>query len=100
MSFDLHQLPELRRYLFPLSFVLLFLVRVSATSGPVEYRAEAYRTYQSIEIDGDFSEADWQHAKPINQFIQTEPDEGMPITESTEVRILYDEKISTSVLPV
>ena len=88
----MHQSHEIRRYLFLLSFVLLFLVRVSAASGPAEYRAEAYRTFQSIEIDGDFSETDWQHAKPINQFVQTEPDEGMPITESTEVRILYDEK--------
>ncbi len=92
MSLDLHQSPEIRRYLFLLGLVLLFLIRLSAAAGPVEYRAEAYRTFQSIEIDGDFSEADWQHAKPINQFIQTEPDEGVLITESTEVRILYDEK--------
>ena len=88
----MHQSPEIRRHLLFVGFVLLFPLCVSAASGPVEYRAEAYRTYQSIEIDGDFSETDWQHAKPINQFVQTEPDEGVPITESTEVRILYDEK--------
>ena len=92
MRFDLHQSPEIRRYLFLLSLVLVFPICVSAAPGPVAYQAEAYRTFQSIEIDGDFSETDWQHAKPINQFVQTEPDEGVPITESTEVRILYDEK--------
>ena len=92
MSFDLHQSPVIRRYLLLFGFALLCPLYVNAASGPVEYRAEAYRTYQSIEIDGDFSEADWQHAKPIDQFVQTEPDEGVPITESTEVRILYDEK--------
>ena len=92
MSFDLHQSTEIRKYLLLLSFILLFPICVSSASGPIEYRAEAYRTFQSIEIDGDFSETDWQHAKPINQFVQTEPDEGVLITESTEVRVLYDEK--------
>ena len=92
MRFDLYQFPKIRRYLFLFSYLFLFPICVSAAPGPIEYRAEAYRTFQSIEIDGDFSEADWQHAKPINQFIQTAPDEGAAITESTEVRILYDEK--------
>ena len=92
MRFDLYQFPKIRRYLFLLSYLFLFPICVSAVPGPIEYQAEAYRTFQSIEIDGDFSEADWQHAKPINQFIQTAPDEGAAITESTEVRILYDEK--------
>lgn len=92
MSFDLHRLPVIRRYLLLFGFALSCPIYVNAASGPVEYRAEAYRTFQSIEIDGDFSEADWQHAKPIDQFVQTEPDEGVRITESTEVRILYDEK--------
>ena len=92
MRFDLYQFPEIRRYLLLLGFMLLFPICVSSASGSAEYRAEAYRTFQSIEIDGDFSETDWQQAKPINQFVQTEPDEGAPITEFTEVRILYDEK--------
>ena len=91
MSFNLHQFPEIRRYLFLLSFIFLFPICISSASA-IEYRAEAYRTFQSIEIDGDFNETDWQQAKPINRFVQTEPDEGVPITESTEVRILYDEK--------
>ena len=92
MSFNLHQFPEIRRYLFLLNFIFLFPICISSASEPIEYRAEAYRTFQSIEIDGDFNETDWQQAKPINRFVQTEPDEGVPITESTEVRILYDEK--------
>ena len=92
MRFNLYQSSEVRRYLYVLSFIFIFPICVGTASEPMEYRAEAYRTFQSIEIDGDFSEADWQHAKPINQFVQTEPDEGAPVTESTEVRILYDEK--------
>ena len=92
MSFNLHQVPEIRKRLFLLSFIFLFPICMSSASEPIEYRAEAYRTFQSIEIDGDFNETDWQHAKLINQFVQTEPDEGAPVSESTEVRILYDEK--------
>ena len=57
-----------------------------------ELRAEASRTYQSIEIDGELSESDWQKATPIRQFTQFEPDAGEPLTESTEVRILYDDR--------
>ncbi len=71
---------------------LLFPLTVRANPGPIEYKIEAYRTFQSIEIDGDFNESDWQSASPINQFFQIEPDEGESISEPTEVRILYDDK--------
>ena len=56
------------------------------------YQAEAYRTFGSIEIDGDFNEPDWQEAKPVGQFRQVEPDAGDPMTLPTEVRILYDQE--------
>ena len=71
---------------------LLLPFTVCANSGQMEYKIEAYRTFQSIEVDGDFNESDWQHAIPINQFFQIEPDEGESISEPTEVRILYDDK--------
>ena len=71
---------------------LLFPFPVCANSGQIEYKIKAYRTFQSIEIDGDFNETDWQQASPINQFFQIEPDEGKPISEPMEVRILYDDK--------
>ena len=71
---------------------LLFPLIVSADSERMEYRAEAYRTYQSIEIDGEFNEEDWQNAQSITQFIQYEPAEGELISQPTEVRILYDAK--------
>ena len=70
----------------------LFPLPVGADSGTIEYKIEAYRTFQSIEVDGDFNESDWQYAKPINQFFQIEPNEGESISEPTEVRILYDDK--------
>lgn len=51
---------------------------------------KAYRTYESVEIDGDLTEEDWKHAQPISQFVQIEPFEGEIASESMEVRILYD----------
>lgn len=45
-----------------------------------------------IKVDGVFDEGDWERAKPITDFFQIQPDEGEPITQPTEVRILYDDK--------
>ena len=75
-----------------LSILLLFCISAGVYAETEELRAEAHRTYQSIEIDGELSESDWQKATPIRQFTQFEPDAGEPLTESTEVRILYDGK--------
>ena len=73
-----------------LSILLLFCISVGVYAESEELRAEAYRTYENVEVDGDLTESDWQKATPIRQFTQFEPDAGEPLTESTEVRILYD----------
>ena len=71
---------------------LLFPFIVNADPDSTEYRAEAYRTYQTIEIDGEFNEEDWQNAKTITRLIQYEPIEGELVSQPTEIRILYDAK--------
>jgi hypothetical protein len=43
-----------------------------------------------VSIDGKLDEAAWQAAKPITEFIQLDPNEGQPASESTEARILID----------
>jgi hypothetical protein len=43
-----------------------------------------------IHIDGRLDEADWQRAEPAADFFQRERNEGLPATERTEVRVLYD----------
>ena len=88
------RIPTMSRYgksffVFSICY-LLFPLIVSADPEVMEYRAEAYRTYQSIEIDGEFNEEDWQNAKTITRFVQYEPAEGEQISQPTEVRILYD----------
>ena len=50
----------------------------------------AVKISDSIAIDGSLSEAAWDQAPVASGFTQTEPREGAPATEDTEVRILYD----------
>ena len=53
-------------------------------------RLPAVRALGHIEVDGRLDEADWGRAPVASGFIQNEPREGMPASEDTEVRILYD----------
>jgi hypothetical protein len=44
-----------------------------------------------IEVDGRLDEPAWQRAEPVKDFYQRERNEGLPATERTEVRVLYDQ---------
>ncbi len=52
---------------------------------------QAARTTESISIDGYLDEKVWQR-EGMTAFFQTDPDEGMPATEKTEVWVAYDDK--------
>ncbi len=54
--------------------------------------ATARRLTAEITLDGRLDEPIWNEIEPITDFTQTEPDEGQPATERTEVRIFYDRK--------
>jgi hypothetical protein len=47
-----------------------------------------------IVVDGKLDEAEWQRAQPADQFVQMQPREGAPATDThqSEVRFLYDEE--------
>src|SRR5687767_8862794 len=51
----------------------------------------AVRITEAIRVDGDLSEAAWEGAEAAVGFTQSEPSEGQPATERTEVKILYDD---------
>src|SRR5437762_9358820 len=55
-------------------------------------RILAIHTSGSIKIDGVLDEPDWGKAPIAGEFVQNEPQEGAPASESTEVRILFDEE--------
>jgi len=52
--------------------------------------ARVVRTEARITIDGIPDEAAWREAEEITGFIQSMPNTGMPATERTVVRVLYD----------
>jgi uncharacterized protein DUF5916 len=43
---------------------------------------------EHIRIDGKLDEPAWAAAEPVTQFTQRDPDEGKPVSERTEVRVL------------
>ena len=51
----------------------------------------ATRTSEPPVIDGLLNDECWSLAEPASDFTQRDPDEGMPPTERTEIRILYDD---------
>jgi hypothetical protein len=60
-------------------------------SGP-RLTASAVKVAEAPTIDGVLDEGMWQDAKPLSGFIQAEPFEGLPGSENTEVRLLYDDE--------
>jgi len=54
-------------------------------------RATAARRSGPIVLDAKLDEPAWHAAAPITKFTQTDPDEGKPASQRTDIRILYDE---------
>ena len=50
----------------------------------------ALRTERPPVVDGRLTDEGWLLAEPATTFTQTDPDEGQPATERTEVRVLFD----------
>jgi len=51
----------------------------------------AVRLTGRIELDGRLDEPTWQAAPVATDFLQTEPNEGEPATQRTEVRFVFDD---------
>jgi hypothetical protein len=64
----------------------------STREARVAPRAAAVRTAVPPTVDGRLDDAAWNEAPVIDTFVQRDPDEGVPATETTEVRIAYDDE--------
>jgi hypothetical protein len=53
--------------------------------------AGAVRATSPIHLDGKLDDAAWAAATPVTTFTQVDPEEGQPVSEATEARILYDD---------
>ena len=81
----------------PLAFALVATVQNPSPSprdsAPADRHAAAptitaARVQGTIAVDGRLDESSWAGAQPASDFTQTEPAEGRPATEWTEVRVL------------
>jgi hypothetical protein len=69
----------------------------NAASAPVTREttrtaASAMRARQAPLLDGRLDDEVWANAPVLAGFVQREPVEGTPVSERTELRVLYDEK--------
>jgi len=53
---------------------------------------QAARATGPIHVDGRLDEASWALAEPATRFTQVDPEEGQPVSEPTEARVLYDDE--------
>ena len=82
------------------AFVLLFFPRFHAAvagSKEPDYPEKRGKVIHAVYcnpeppvIDGRLDDAIWQEITPVTDFVQTEPEEGAPPSEKTELRIAYD----------
>jgi hypothetical protein len=83
----------------PLAYIMLATLqnpspaqsRDSVRAGGAHAQAREIRAAQlegNVEVDGQLNEPAWAQAEPASGFIQTDPIEGEPATEKTEVRVL------------
>jgi hypothetical protein len=85
--------------LVPLIVPVFLAAQGGASNGPPERsavhaaapRAQTLRANSAITVDGRLDDAAWAAAVPLTSFTQLDPDEGQPVSERTEVRVLYDD---------
>jgi hypothetical protein len=75
---------------FSLAALGAFSCVAAGQEGPALRRLHIERRQAQIKLDGRLDEPVWREIEPTSDFIQTEPDEGRPASERTEVRVFYD----------
>jgi hypothetical protein len=65
--------------------------RLRHANGRVPPVATARRVATAPHVDGRLDDAVWAEAEPVTALVQNEPQEGQPVSEATEVRIVYDD---------
>jgi hypothetical protein len=62
----------------------------SGSATPPAAALVAVRADRPPALDGRLDDLVWQSAIPVTTLVQSDPDEGEPVSEATEVRIVYD----------
>ena len=88
--------PRHRRWLV-LAAVVALAVTAAASGADADAdtggrrRITALRVTGPIVVDGHLDEGPWHEAEPAGHFVQQQPHEGQPSSQSSEVRFLYDD---------
>ena len=93
------RLPRNRRGARSVCFaILLLLIPAFSFAQTVDYaaahlqrRLQMVKIHDKITIDGVLDEAVWETAPVADNFTQQEPNEGVPMSYPTEVKVLYDD---------
>ncbi len=78
----------------PVTIVTLLCASVAAVGPPataVVIDVQAVSAGGPITVDGKLSEPVWEQAAAINEFVQRDPAEGVPPSQTTEARIAFDD---------
>ncbi|MFQ6047423.1 MAG: DUF5916 domain-containing protein [Gemmatimonadales bacterium] len=67
-------------------------VRTELGAGVARPAVTAVPLSAEIRVDGVLDEAVWRTTEPATGFVQSEPDEGQPASERTEVWVAYDDE--------
>jgi len=86
-------MPIMSRRVSPAPVLILLLVaRAAVGQTPSSDRmGEARRVSRAPVVDGRLDDVAWQGVQEISEFLQKEPTEGAPPTETTRVRVIYDD---------
>ncbi len=57
---------------------------------PIKKKLEALKIENNLKIDGKFDEGEWLLTKPVGDFIQTDPKQGVLAKKRTVVKLLYN----------
>ncbi len=85
----------IRMRIAPVLLLLLLATRsatAAAAGAETPRELTARRASAPIVVDGVLDERDWRQAKVATNFTQSDPHEGEPASERTDVRVLYDEE--------
>lgn len=80
------------RFWVPCVLALSMLASPHFTAAQSTPMASASRAQGVILIDGRLDDAAWDGAGLLSGFVQREPAEGAPVSQRTEVRVLYDDE--------
>ncbi len=69
----------------------LLTLRAMSIAGDSPKQVRAVRVSSAPRIDGFLNDEQWKLAEPAIDFTQSDPDEGKPASEPTEIRVTYDD---------